>query len=292
MRLVVAADDFDAAVAFYRDTLGLAEELAVAGPGGAHVVILRAGRATLELVNAAQRRYIDEVEVGRPVSRSIRVAFEVDDAQTRTRQLEAAGASVLAEPTRTPWDSLNSRLEAPAELQITLFQEQTETPADDWERRVAEVWDTAKDRSEDEVVAAIAGLVAERPEDDAAALFEQASALDYTGREAEAEPFYRRAIAAGLDRQRQAYAAIQLASTIRNLGRAAEAVEILQAEPGGDELDDARAAFLALARHDAGQPAEALAGVLDALAGHMTDYRRAVTEYAVELRDRRIDSAQ
>lgn len=292
MRLVVAADDFDAAVAFYRDTLGLVEELAVAGPGGAHVVILRAGRATLELVNTAQRGYIDEVEVGRPVSRSIRVAFEVDDAPARTRQLEAAGASVVAEPTRTPWDSLNSRLEAPAELQITLFQELGETPANDWERRVAEVWDTTGDRSEDEVVAAITGLVAERPEGDAAALFEQASALDYAGREAEAEPLYRRAIAAGLDSQRRAYAAIQLASTIRNLGRAAEAVEILQAEPGGDEMDDARAAFLALARYDAGQPAEALAGVLDALAGHMTDYRRALTEYAAELRDRRIDSAQ
>jgi hypothetical protein len=30
---------------------------------------------------------------------------------------------VLAEPVRTPWDSLNARLEGPAGLQLTLFQE-------------------------------------------------------------------------------------------------------------------------------------------------------------------------
>jgi uncharacterized glyoxalase superfamily protein PhnB len=33
----------------------------------------------------------------------------------------AAGATVIAEPTRTPWASLNARLEAPAGLQLTLF---------------------------------------------------------------------------------------------------------------------------------------------------------------------------
>jgi len=124
MRLVVEATDFDAAVAFYRDVLGLPQELAVAGPDGARVVILDAGRATLELVNPAQRRYIDDVEVGRQVSRTIRVAFEVDDARGRTAELQGAGAQVLAEPTPTPWQSLNARLEAPAGLQITLFEEQ------------------------------------------------------------------------------------------------------------------------------------------------------------------------
>ena len=68
MRLVVEADDYQTAVAFYRDVLGLTEELAVAGPNGAHVTILEAGRATLEIVNPAQKEYIDHVEVGRPVA--------------------------------------------------------------------------------------------------------------------------------------------------------------------------------------------------------------------------------
>ena len=65
MRLVVEADDYDQAVRFYRDVLGLPERLAVSGPDGARVTILDAGRATLELANPAQIRFIDEVEVGR-----------------------------------------------------------------------------------------------------------------------------------------------------------------------------------------------------------------------------------
>ena len=52
----------------------------------------------------------------------IRVAFEVTDAQGATRRLADAGAEVIAEPTRTPWTSLNSRLTTPDGLQITLFQ--------------------------------------------------------------------------------------------------------------------------------------------------------------------------
>jgi predicted enzyme related to lactoylglutathione lyase len=123
LRLVVEADDFDAALTFYRDVLGLTEELAVAGPDGARVVILDAGRATLELANPAQKHYIDEVEVGRRVAPRIRVAFEVSDAAAVADELVAAGADLLAEPAETPWRSLNARLSAPADLQITLFQE-------------------------------------------------------------------------------------------------------------------------------------------------------------------------
>lgn len=123
LRVVVEAADFEAAVAFYRDVLGLAELESIASDGGAHVVILDAGRATLELANPAQTRLIDDVEVGRRVSPHIRLAFEVDDTARRTRALEAAGATVLAPPTLTPWRSLNSRLHAPADVQLTLFEE-------------------------------------------------------------------------------------------------------------------------------------------------------------------------
>lgn len=123
MRLVVEADDYDEAVRFYRDALGLREELAVSGPDGAQVTILDAGRATLELANAAQHRFIDEVEVGRRVAGKYRVAFEVTDALGVTRRLTDAGAELIAAPTETPWRSLNARLEGPADLQLTLFQE-------------------------------------------------------------------------------------------------------------------------------------------------------------------------
>lgn len=123
MRLVVEADDYPEAVRFYRDVLGMQEQLAIAGPDGAHVTILDAGRATLELANPAQKRYIDEVEVGRQVAPRLRVAFELADAAEGTRRLLEAGAELIAPPTETPWRSLNARLAGPAGLQLTLFQE-------------------------------------------------------------------------------------------------------------------------------------------------------------------------
>lgn len=127
LRLVVETEDFDAALTFYRDALGLTELEAYQGEGGARVVILSVASATLELANPAQVRLIDDVEVGHPVARpyplSIRVAFEVGDAAATTTALEAAGARVVAPPIVTPWNSLNARLEAPGGLQITAFQE-------------------------------------------------------------------------------------------------------------------------------------------------------------------------
>ncbi len=123
MRLVVEADDYEEAVRFYRDVLGLEQELQIHGEDGENVTILQVGRATLKLSNPAQVDYIDRVEVGRRVSPKLRVAFEVSDAATVTQELADAGAEVVAPPTRTPWDSLNARLEGPAGLQLTLFEE-------------------------------------------------------------------------------------------------------------------------------------------------------------------------
>ncbi|HLT10983.1 MAG TPA: VOC family protein [Micromonosporaceae bacterium] len=123
LRLVVEADDFDAALAFYRDVLGMPEQEAYEEEGGARVVILDAGRATLELANPAQRQFIDRVEVGHDTGQRLRVALEVDDTQASTADVVAAGARLVAEPRQTPWRSLNSRLNAPAGLHVTLFQE-------------------------------------------------------------------------------------------------------------------------------------------------------------------------
>jgi catechol 2,3-dioxygenase-like lactoylglutathione lyase family enzyme len=123
LRIVVEADDYDEALAFFRDVLGLPEQESYAGDGGARVAILDAGRATLELANPAQKAMIDEVEVGRPVAPHIRLAFEVGDGRAVTARLVEAGAELIAPPTRTPWNSLNSRLATPGDLQVTVFQE-------------------------------------------------------------------------------------------------------------------------------------------------------------------------
>lgn len=122
MRLVVTAVDYEAALAFYRDTLGLREIAAFTSPG-ARVAILDAGRATLELADPPHAAYVDQVEVGRRVAGHVRVAFGVRDAATTTDLLVAAGAELIAAPVETPWRSLNARLTGPAGLQLTLFEE-------------------------------------------------------------------------------------------------------------------------------------------------------------------------
>ena len=120
LRLVVTAEDYDEALRFYRDVLGMPEVEAISDDEG-RVAILDAGRATLELTDPPHAAWIDELEVGRRVAGHVRVALRVDDSTAQTRRLEEAGATVLAEPRPTPWGSLNSRLEGPAGLQLTLF---------------------------------------------------------------------------------------------------------------------------------------------------------------------------
>ncbi|MBO3749364.1 VOC family protein [Streptosporangiaceae bacterium NEAU-GS5] len=122
LRLVVTAEDYDEALRFYRDVLGLPELADFSSPDG-RVRLLDAGRATLEIVDSRQADFIDRVEVGRRVAGHIRVALQVDDSAEVTARLADAGAAVLAPPTRTPWNSLNARLEGAAGLQLTLFEE-------------------------------------------------------------------------------------------------------------------------------------------------------------------------
>jgi predicted enzyme related to lactoylglutathione lyase len=122
LRLVVTVPDHDEALTFFRDALGLPEQGTYRANGG-RVTILDAGRATLEINDPAYAAYIDDVEVGRRVAGRIRVAFDVADVATATADLEGAGAIVIAPPTRTPWNSVNARLDGPAGLQLTLFQE-------------------------------------------------------------------------------------------------------------------------------------------------------------------------
>lgn len=134
LRLVLETEDLDAALAFYRDVLGLRELESHDGDGGARVVILEVPTATLELANPEQVRYIDEVEVGRDVAHrypgTVRVAFEVTDAAEAAERLEAGGAELVAPPTETPWRSRNARFEAPGGMQITVFEE-LDAPAAD-----------------------------------------------------------------------------------------------------------------------------------------------------------------
>ena len=127
LRLVVHAEDYEEALRFFRDVIGMPEQEAYSGDGGPgsrpEVTILDAGRATLEIANTAQVEMIDDVEVGRRVAGNFRVALEVDDCVAASEQAAAGGAVPVAPPTRTPWDSLNARFDAPGEVHLTLFEE-------------------------------------------------------------------------------------------------------------------------------------------------------------------------
>jgi tetratricopeptide (TPR) repeat protein len=155
----------------------------------------------------------------------------------------------------------------------------------DWDARMAQVWDD--DALDDlERVRLIDALAAERPPHDARALFERAGARDAAGIEDEAEPLYRAALEAGLAGELRTQAVIQLASTIRNLGKHEEAVALLRREyetGSADSLHDAVAAFYALALVSSGDAGRAASVALTALAPHLSRYRRSVTEYAREL---------
>ena len=123
LRLVVEADDFDRAVRFYRDVVGLHESLSYQGEGDERGVILDVGHATLALNTPAAKRAIDRAEVGHPTPSPIRVAFEVPDAERLSSRLVDAGAVVIAPVVATPWGSLAARFPAPAGLELTVFQE-------------------------------------------------------------------------------------------------------------------------------------------------------------------------
>jgi len=120
LRLALTVDDFDAALAFYRDTLGLEmRDMWIAE--GARGVLLDAGRATLELFDEGQAAMVDEIEVGRRVAGAVRIAFEVEDSRAASERLVDAGAKLLGGPVETPWRDVNVRLVAPDGMQLTLF---------------------------------------------------------------------------------------------------------------------------------------------------------------------------
>lgn len=159
-----------------------------------------------------------------------------------------------------------------------------------WEARLAQAWATLDDADDDPAAAEafrarVDAVVVERTADDGVAAFERGCAFDSTGHSDQAVPLYREALAAGLTGVRRRWAVIQLASSLRNLHRSDEALALLLAEQdnGSDGLDDAVAAFLALALVDAGQEREAVRVALTALAPHLPRYQRSLARYAQAL---------
>ena len=120
LRVTLTVQDFGQALAFYRDALGL-EQLADWSSESGRVVVLDAGRATLELFDEAQAEAVDAIEAGRRVSGTVRLAMQVADSNDMAQRLVAAGAVRVAPPVVTPWGDRNARVQAPDGMQLTLF---------------------------------------------------------------------------------------------------------------------------------------------------------------------------
>ena len=155
---------------------------------------------------------------------------------------------------------------------------------DEWLARVAAVWERAPSMQGGDLVLAIDTLADKRSPDDGLAMFERACARDTAGVEGEAERYYRAALLTqDLDSYRRSRAIIQLASTLRILGRLDESEQLLLQEldrhlAAGNErpLHDEARATLALTYVAQGRAVEAAGLALCTLAPRLSRYNRSI----------------
>ena len=121
LRVALTAEDYESALRFYRDVLGL-PLVSSWDRGSRRGAILDAGRGTIEVLSVESAKEADEVEVGEAgVSSGLRLALEVADSVLLAQRLAAAGAEQLADPVVTPWGDRNVRLRTQEGVQLTLF---------------------------------------------------------------------------------------------------------------------------------------------------------------------------
>ncbi|SHL48268.1 tetratricopeptide repeat protein [Chryseobacterium contaminans] len=154
---------------------------------------------------------------------------------------------------------------------------------ENWEIQLQDIWMKLGTISSEEFIQTIKDHVKLISDTQAISDFEMACAYDSTGHEKEAEPLYRSALDKGLTGLRRRRARIQLASTLRNNGKAEESIRILREEKENysDELDDAVDSFLALS--SAGEHQEALSLVLKAISKYLPRYNNSLARYAENL---------
>lgn len=140
---------------------------------------------------------------------------------------------------------------------------QVRTTVDDHERLAAAVALRAGGAAEAARPLLIA-LAAEFP-DDAAVQYQAGWVHDYLGLEAEALPYYQRALALQADLSADERQGLHLAlgSTLRNVGQLDASLDVLRQSVTAWPDDLALPCFLALTQHSAGQHARALATLLD-----------------------------
>lgn len=118
--------------------------------------------------------------------------------------------------------------------------------------------------------------------------YQVAWTCDVLGKEAEALPYYEKAVALGLSENELSGALLGLGSTLRCLGHCDRAIEVLRSAlvqfPDNREFE----VFLAMALHGAGQNTEAMKLLLTTIADTsddpgLTTYQRAIRFHAGKL---------
>jgi uncharacterized protein (DUF952 family)/Tfp pilus assembly protein PilF len=142
------------------------------------------------------------------------------------------------------------------------------------------------DETAQQAIAYLQQLTAHYP-DNALVQFEMGGAYDFAGYEAEAIPHYEQAIALGLPEAVLPRVAVQLGSSLRNIGKYAEAVSVLR--DASQKFPEHRSlrVFLALALHSAGNSQAALVELLDMVINTpdvLEAYQRSLRYYTDELR--------
>jgi hypothetical protein len=153
----------------------------------------------------------------------------------------------------------------------------------DWDSQIHDFWKRADGSNPQGLIAEMEQLVAQLPAGSPEGFFELASVHDFFGNEELAIPLYERALESGLAGLKREKAIIQLASSLRNVGRAADAMVLLESNSFGPDTAKAAKAFLALATFDSGNPAGALATAIEGLYPQTAMYARSLANYAKEL---------
>jgi catechol 2,3-dioxygenase-like lactoylglutathione lyase family enzyme len=121
MRVALTTRDYERSVKFYCDGLGI-EPAQFWNNDQGQALILKMGRASLEIFDEKQAQTVDQIEAGQRISGQVRFALQVPDLKAAMDRLLAHGATVVHPPVITPWGDHNVRLEDPDGMQITLFQ--------------------------------------------------------------------------------------------------------------------------------------------------------------------------
>jgi catechol 2,3-dioxygenase-like lactoylglutathione lyase family enzyme len=125
LRIILTVDNLDEIIQFYRDVAGFPVSKEWHDETTGNGIILEAGKASLELIDKKDAATIDDIEVGRRIAGSVRLALNIgENIKGASEKFIAGGAIALADIKQAPWSKVQ-RLQDPSGMQFTLFETST-----------------------------------------------------------------------------------------------------------------------------------------------------------------------